>query len=489
MMALLRSYKPSNIYVSISRVLFYSTETETETSIIKEKRISKKSDNLYRRISPVGDPNVSMIPILDQWQKEGKVISFQQLPVIIKSLRKFKRYTHALQLSEWMSNKKEKLHPGGVAVHLDLVTKVQGLEQAEKYFNSIPDDVRENLQVYGALLNCYATAKSVEKAEATAEKMKQMGMMNTLSYNSMLSLYKKIGDNEKLEKIYQEMMETGVSCDKPTFYIRLSACASVSDLEGMEEVLKNMENNSGINVDSNAYIIASGGYLKSGLKDKAFEMLQKSEQHVRGNSKGAIWEILLGMYAALGKKDDVYRIWNLYKTSWSKIYNRGYSSMINALVRLDDIDGAEKLLAEWESENLTFDFRIPNMVINTYCRKGFLVKAEAYVDRVVEMGKQPPASTWVLFVTAYARNNEMEKAVEMLKKCVVTEDKRGCRLDQDIFTACVEYLKGTGDFKMAEEVEKTFQNRIRLPRTSVAESCGDEIDDAFDELDDSSHIK
>ncbi|KAI3728677.1 hypothetical protein L6452_17318 [Arctium lappa] len=482
-MAFLRSIRSSKSYISISRAVFYSTET----SVIQQKQIPQKNDSLYSRISPVGDPNASMIPILDQWQSEGKFVSFQRLIVIIKSLRKFNRYTHALQLSEWMSNRKSKLQPAGVAVHLDLVSKVHGLEEAEKYFDSMPDDVK-TLHVYGALLNCYATAKAVEKAEATAEKMRQMGMMTTLSYNSMLSLYKKMGDNEKLDKIYQEMIEMGVPCNKPTYYIRLSAYASASDLEGMERVLKKMEESSDLKVDSDAYIISSGGYIKSGKPDKAFEMLKKSEEHIRGNYKGAIWEILLGMYASLGKKEDVYRIWKVYKTSWSKVYNRGYLSMIRALVKLDDIDGAEKLLVEWESENLSFDFRIPNLLINAYCTKDLLAKAEEYVGRVADMGKQPPASTWVLFATAFTRKNEMEKAVEMLKKGVESADKRGCKLDEDTFRTCMEYLKGKGDLEEAEEIKRTFEDRIRISEKSL----GDEISEAqeYDEMEaESSLIK
>ncbi|KAL7609046.1 hypothetical protein Lser_V15G11074 [Lactuca serriola] len=479
MMALLRSCKSSKGYISISRGLFYSTET----SIIQEKPIPKKNDNLYRRISPVGDPNASMIPILEQWEKEGKSVKIEQLIVIIKSLRKFNRYTHALQLSEWMSKKRTKLHPAGFAVHLDLLSRVEGVEQAENYFNTIPDEVK-NFQVYGALLNCYSSTKSIEKAESLSEKMKQMGMMTTLSYNSMLNLYKKTGDIKKLDETYQEMLETGISCDKPTFYIRLSAYASLPNIEAMEKVLKRMEESSTLTVDWNAYIIASGGYSKSSKPEKSYEMLQKSEGYIRGNSKGAAWEILIRMYASLGKKDDVYRIWNLYKSSWSKVYNRGYSSVIYALVKLDDIDGAEKMLTEWEAQNLSFDFRIPNMVIGGYCKKGILGKAEEYVERVVGMGKVAPASTWGLFVAAYVREGEMEKAVEVLRKCVVVEDKRGCRLDQDVFEKCVEYLKGKGELELVGEIERSFEGRIRVPRILDGDE-GLESQD-FDEIEESS---
>ncbi|KAJ0807998.1 hypothetical protein HanLR1_Chr00c0860g0778051 [Helianthus annuus] len=89
MMALVRSYKQSN---SICRALLYSTETNIH------QNFKRNDDNLYRRISPVGDPNISMIPILDQWEKEGKTVIYTQLFLIIKTLRKFNRFTHALQV-------------------------------------------------------------------------------------------------------------------------------------------------------------------------------------------------------------------------------------------------------------------------------------------------------------------------------------------------------------------------------------------------------
>ncbi|KAJ0926971.1 hypothetical protein HanRHA438_Chr04g0177431 [Helianthus annuus] len=63
-----------------------------------------------------------------------------------------------------------------------------------------------------------------------------------------------------------------------------------------------MENNSNLGIDWNAYVIASGGYIKSGLLDKAFEMLRTSEEFIHGNSKGAAWENLISTYASIGKK-------------------------------------------------------------------------------------------------------------------------------------------------------------------------------------------
>ncbi|PWA77632.1 Pentatricopeptide repeat-containing protein [Artemisia annua] len=118
-------------------------------------------------------------------------------------------------------------------------------------------------------------------------------------------------------------------------------------------------------------------------------------------------------------------------------------------------------LAEWESQNLSLDFRIPNMVIESYCNKGDFDKAEAYIDQIIAKGKQPPASTWVRFVIAYVKKNDLKKATEMMKK---------------YFEACVEYLKENDDLKIAGEIKKTFGHLIRYQQTSAAASLdGDEV--------------
>lgn len=65
-----------------------------------------------------------------------------------------------------MSNERNyELSPGNIAKQINLISKVHGLEQAERYFRGIPDDKIE-FKIYAALLRCYAEHKSVEEAEA-----------------------------------------------------------------------------------------------------------------------------------------------------------------------------------------------------------------------------------------------------------------------------------------------------------------------------------
>lgn len=78
----------------ISRVLgvfFYSTRTLA--------RRSPPIDSLYSRVSRAGDPKVSIIRVIDQWLEEGRQVQQSDLLMMIKQLRKFRRYSQALQVS------------------------------------------------------------------------------------------------------------------------------------------------------------------------------------------------------------------------------------------------------------------------------------------------------------------------------------------------------------------------------------------------------
>ncbi|XP_024023422.1 pentatricopeptide repeat-containing protein At2g20710, mitochondrial [Morus notabilis] len=427
----------------ISRVfssLFYSTTR------------APKGDTLFQRISRCGDPKISLIPVLNHWAEQGRDVNQPELQRIIKQLRKYRRFSHALQISEWMSEGMNcDLSPGDVAVKLDLVSKVHGLDQAEEYFNSIPPALRAD-KIYGALLNCYAEKKYLEKAERLFQKMRKLGFIKSnLSYNVMLSLYSRMGKHEKLKGLLQEMEENGIKHDKYTFSIRLNAYAVTSDIEGMEKLLMEMEADPQVNLDFHAYFVAAKGYLKAGLYEKAIIMLRRSEQQIiNSRGKRIHYEHLLTLYAAAGQKNEVYRIWNLYK-NMEKLYNSGYLSVLSALVKLEDIDGAEKIYAEWESWNTCFDNRIANLLISAYCKNGLLEKALLCVERLINNGHEPAASIWQCLANQCCIDGRMAKAVETMKKAVLANEPK-LKLNRSTLAVCLEYLKREGDVETAHEI-------------------------------------
>lgn len=71
--------------------------TSTSCAIITKEK-EEEGDSLYNRLLPFGDPEMSMLPILDKWIIEERPIEAYQLRNIIKGFRKYKRFKHALQV-------------------------------------------------------------------------------------------------------------------------------------------------------------------------------------------------------------------------------------------------------------------------------------------------------------------------------------------------------------------------------------------------------
>ncbi|KAK6919052.1 Pentatricopeptide repeat [Dillenia turbinata] len=330
-----------------------------------------------------------------------------------------------LNISEWMSERRNfDLSPGDIAIRLDLISKVHGLEAAENFFIDIPDEL-QTFQVYGALLNCYSNNNSLENAEALMQKlMKSRLLRNALPYNVMLKLYHKMGKHDKADDLMQLMKDRGIPWDRYTLNIRLNAHADTPDIEAMEKLLREVEGDQQFHMTWNAYAIAARGYMKAGLRDKASQALKKLEHLIFGKSKRFAYEILLSQHASLGNKDEVFCIWNKYK-EMGKTYNSAYLVMISSLMKLDDIEGAEKLFEEWESVNTSYDLRVPNLMVTGYCKNGLLQKAEAFIDTFIQSGKEPNSGTWDRLTNGYIHLSQMDKAVDTLKKAILEDHYSG----------------------------------------------------------------
>jgi pentatricopeptide repeat protein len=245
--------------------------------------------------------------------------------------------------------------------------------------------------------------------------------------------------------------------DNYTLTSWLNAYASTNNIAEMEKLLAKMEVDHRTTLDWLVYSAAADGYIKACQFDKSLAMLKKSEQLIKGNSKSSAYASLLTKYAAIGKKDDVYRIWNICKNlngSRSSIY----ISMLISLSMLNDVDGAEKILEEWQSENTCFDVRILNLMISVYCKNGMLEKAEAYVARLLERDSKLDGRIWDRLACGYYKCNEMDKAVHTMKKAILASPQ-GWKPYPFTFAACIEHMKDKRDLELALEILGTCKEQ------------------------------
>jgi len=77
------------------RVLRYSTQT-LALNYVDTTSSTATPTTLYHRLVRFREP--SIVPVLDQWVGEGRPVDQEDLHRIIKQLRKFSRYKHALEV-------------------------------------------------------------------------------------------------------------------------------------------------------------------------------------------------------------------------------------------------------------------------------------------------------------------------------------------------------------------------------------------------------
>ncbi|CAM8876748.1 unnamed protein product [Rhodiola kirilowii] len=374
---------------------------------------SKKylEEALYNKLLKDGSSEVAVRRQLNEFLKSRKRVYKWEIDDSIKKLRDRKIYYPALKLSEVMSHRGVNKTVNDQAIHLDLVAKARGIEAAESYFIELTE-VSKNHLTYGALLNCYCKELMTEKAEALVEKMKELKIgMSSMPYNSLMTLYTKIGQPEKVPAIVQEMKASDVMFDVYSYNVWMRALAAVDDISGVERVIDEMKRDGRVTADWTTYSNLASIYVDAGLVQKAENALKELEsRHDRKDITA--FQFLITLYGRIGKLHEVYRVWRSLRLAFKKTANISYLNMVQALVQLDDIPGAEKCFREWESCCLTYDIRVANALMKAYTSGGEFKKAEELKERVVKSGAKLNSKTWEIFMDYHVKVGEMKTAVD-----------------------------------------------------------------------------
>uniref|UniRef100_A0A7N0SWI0 Pentatricopeptide repeat-containing protein n=1 Tax=Kalanchoe fedtschenkoi TaxID=63787 RepID=A0A7N0SWI0_KALFE len=422
-------------------------------------RSSYPRNNLFSRISPLGSPGIRVAPIIDQWVEEGKKVRDMELKHILRDLRKRRRFTQALEVSEWMTARENfEVSESDIAVQLDLIGRVHGIDAAESYFNKV-DETDKSEKVYGALLNCYVREGLVEKSMSHLETMKENGIPRTrLAYNDLMCLYTNIGQPEKVADVMEEMRSNGISPDCFSYRMCINSYGVRSDIESMERVVKEMEGDPHVPMDWNTYAVSANYLIKAGLKEKGLAYLKKAEEKVSNDILG--FNHLISLYANLESKSEMMRLWKLQKTVCQRQLNREYITMLGCLVKLGELDDAEELLKQWESTCKSYDFRVPNILLIGYCQRGMVEKAEARL-RAIMKKRTPTPNSWAILAAAYIDSENMDKAVRCMKEALAVEgENKGWRPKPKVMTTLLNWLVDNGTVEDLEDFVDAIKSKM-----------------------------
>jgi pentatricopeptide repeat protein len=250
------------------------------------------------------------------------------------------------------------------------------------------------------------------------EKMKELNLpLSSMPYNSLMTLYTKTGLPEKIPAIIQEMKASHIMLDSYTYNVWMRALAAVNDIAGVERVIDEMKRDGRVAGDWTTYSNLASIYVDAGLFEKAENALKELEKRNACRDLSA-YQFLITLYGRTGKLLEVYRVWRSLRLAFPKTANISYLNMIQSLVNLNDLPGAEKCFREWESGRSTYDIRIANALIGAYAKEGLLEKAEKLKERARRSGAKPNAKTWEIFLDYYLKNGNFKLAVDCVANAI-----------------------------------------------------------------------
>lgn len=293
---------------------------------------------------------------------------------------------------------------------MDLVAKTHSIYKAEKYIENVPASHRGEIVYRTLLANCVAIA-NVKKAEQVFNKMKDLGFpVSVFSCNQLLLLYKRV-DKKKLGDVLTMMEKENVKPSLFTYKLLVDTKGAARDIEDMEKVIQAMQAD-GIEPDLLFQATIARHYIFGGYREKAEAILEQMVGDDINENRSAC-KFVLPLYAFLGKKADVERIWKVCEVN-ARLDE--CMSAIEAFGKLGDVEKAEEIFENMFKTWKTLSFKYYNAMLKVYANKKLFDKGKELAKRMGDDGCRLGPYTLDSLVKLYSDAGEVEKADSILHK-------------------------------------------------------------------------
>ncbi|XVF02513.1 hypothetical protein REPUB_Repub04eG0181900 [Reevesia pubescens] len=149
--------------------------------------------------------------------------------------------------------------------------------------------------------------------------------------------------------------------------------------------------------------------------------------------------------------------------------------MIQVLVNLKDLPGADKCYREWKSSSSTYDIRIANVLIGAYAKEGLLEKALELKEKARWRGMKPNARTWEIFLDYYLKNGDIKLAVDCVVNAISTgkgDGRKWVPSSETIGTVMQHFLqvKDVDGAEAAGRTSPVMHRRLKMEKVEVSEA-------------------
>ncbi|GJU68676.1 pentatricopeptide repeat-containing protein [Tanacetum coccineum] len=300
------------------------------------------------------------------------------------------------------------------------------------------------------------------------------GVVTTKMLNALISLFSRLGKGMAGYEVFSRFEDLSCVTNADTYYYTIEALCrrSIHDRVGLvcEKMLSEEKLPEGGKVGSIIGFLCKGGMVK-----EAHSVYMSAQEKKICPPQAAVNFLITTLCDR--KKNDVDNVGLALKMlddftdgEKRKYAIKQYTCVIQALCRINDIDGAKSLLAKMIDAGPPPGNTVYNTIINGLCKSGDMAEAIKIMKMMEDRGLKPDVFAYTVIMSGYAKGGEMEEAAKILadaKKnhCKLTPVTyhtmiRGyCKLER--FGKAVQLLEEMEDYGVqpkADEYNKLIQS-------------------------------
>merc|ERR1719161_1236655 len=256
------------------------------------------------------------------------------------------------------------------------------LQEAVRVFNNLKQNgVQMNSMIYNCLIDACVQCGDVRAALGYFEQMKQLNLVDTVSYNTMVKAYLSWNQAEQAQALLQEMSRRGLPPNKVTYNELLNARVAAKDRRGMWSLIDDM--------------------LASGVSPSP-----------------ATCSILLKSLTEHSLNSDVARTMELMGKMEEPMDEVLFSSVIEACIRIRQLEQLWTLIQRYVKQGGMTALTAPTYgsMIKAYGRAGNVERVWALWKEMHHRGVNPTAITVGCTVDALVKNGQRGKGMGVVER-------------------------------------------------------------------------
>merc|ERR1719197_2268796 len=301
-------------------------------------------------------------------------------------------------------------------------SKENDLEGAMQVFRKLQSSgVQLTSLAYNALLDSCVQCGKVNVALQHFKEMKDLGLVDVVSYNTLLKAYLKQGQIAKARKLLTEMAESNIEANQVTYNEMLNALVTVKDRQEMWALVREMNSMS-----------------------------------MRPNS--VTCSIILKSLTAHSATDDVRQAMALIDNLHEDMDEVLFASVVEACVRVGQLDLLSSKLQQYASVGGLAGLTAPTYgsMIKAYGRARDIERVRELWGEMRRRNVKPTSITLGCMVDALVTNAQPDEALALVQE-ISTEAATRDILNTVVYSTL---LKGFAQSRQPEKVQKVFEEML-----------------------------